>query len=213
MTDQAIHHSPCVIRHASSVIRHFSSVMDATIWTIGHSTRGLDEFLGLLAGSSIELLADVRRFPGSRRHPHFNQDVLTEALIGNGMAYRHYADLGGRRAHREPGSPNTAWRVEAFNAFADHMATSPFETALADLIDQARASRTAIMCSEAVPWRCHRRLIADALCVRGWTVLDIMGPGKIKPHPLTEFARVDGLHVIYPAAPLFPGEARDERSD
>jgi uncharacterized protein (DUF488 family) len=172
------------------------------IWTIGHSTRSLDEFLGLLASSSIEHLADVRRFPSSQRYPHFNRDALEESLKWVGIAYHHFPDLGGRRGRREPGSPNTAWRVEAFNAYADHMATPAFAAALADLIDRARELRTAIMCSEAVPWRCHRRLVADALCVRGWKVLDIIGPGKVEPHRLTEFARVDGERIIYPSHPL-----------
>lgn len=183
--------------------------MPHTVWTIGHSTRGLDAFLGLLAGSSIELVADVRRFPGSTRHPHFNAEALAEALGGAGVAYRHYPGLGGRRGKRAAGSPNSAWRVEAFNAFADHMATPEFEAGLADLTARAGELRTVVMCSEAVPWRCHRRLIADALVARGWSVLDILDPGKAKPHALTEFARVDGPRVTYPAEPLFPDQPSD----
>jgi uncharacterized protein (DUF488 family) len=174
-----------------------------TFWTIGHSTRSIDEFLGLLAGSSIGLLADVRRFPVSKRHPQFNAEALTEALRLAGISYRHFPGLGGRRAARLPDSPNTAWRVEAFNAFADHMVSHEFTEALHDLSAFARESRTAIMCSEAVPWRCHRRLIADALVARGWVVFDIIGPKKVERHGLTEFARLNGTVVTYPSEPLF----------
>lgn len=177
--------------------------MSAPIWTIGHSTRDLDEFLTLLAGSSIAHLADVRRFPGSRRYPHFNAEALAVSLGRAGIAYRHYGDLGGRRGKRAPGSPNNAWRVEAFNAYADFMDTPEFASALDDLTARARDARTAVMCSEAVPWRCHRRLIADALTVRGWTVRDIISPTKVEPHTLTEFARVEGLRLTYSAGPLF----------
>lgn len=176
--------------------------MSQTLWTIGHSTRSLDEFLGLLAGNGIELVADVRQFPGSKRYPHFNREELESTLAQVGVGYRHYPELGGRRKDHAPDSPNSAWRVDAFNAFADYMATEEFESAIADLMERARASRTVVMCSEAVPWRCHRRLIADALTVRGWTVQDIMSPSKVDSHKLTEFARVDGLAITYPAAPL-----------
>ena len=178
--------------------------MPPTVWTIGHSTRELDEFLGLLAGSSIELVADVRRFPGSRRHPQFNREALEASLALSGVGYRHYGDLGGRRGARAAGSPNTAWRVDAFNAFADYMDTPAFAAALDDVTEHARDTRTAVMCSEAVPWRCHRRLIADALIVRGWSVYDIIGPHKVEPHALTPFARVEGERLTYPAEPLFP---------
>ncbi|HWE35289.1 MAG TPA: DUF488 domain-containing protein [Isosphaeraceae bacterium] len=177
--------------------------MPATFWTVGHSTRPIDEFLGLLRGMSIGLVADVRRFPGSRRYPHFNEDALAAALAGAGIGYRHVPGLGGRRGKRAPGSPNTAWRVEAFNAFADHMASAEFRGALDELIALAEDRRVAIMCSEAVPWRCHRRLIADALVARGHDVLDILGPGKADPHSLTPFARLVGDLPTYPAEPLF----------
>jgi uncharacterized protein (DUF488 family) len=181
--------------------------MASEIWTVGHSTRDMATFLGLLAGPPIGLVADVRRFPGSNRHPHFNRDALEAELGRLGISYQHFGDLGGRRSRLSPDSPNTGWRVEAFNAFADYMATPEFETALGDLIARAGRERTAIMCSEALPWRCHRRLIADALIVRGWTVLDIIGPGKVEPHALTEFARVTDDRLSYPAEPLFePGQ-------
>jgi uncharacterized protein (DUF488 family) len=177
------------------------------LWTIGHSTRAIDEFLGLLAGSSIRRVADVRKIPGSARHPQFNADALASSLSAARISYRHYPSLGGRRGKRAAGSPNTAWRVVAFNAFADHMATPEFAAALDELTGVAELLRTAVMCSEAVPWRCHRRLIADALVVRGWTVLDILSPTKVEPHRLTPFARVNGLQLTYPAEPLFDGGA------
>ena len=178
--------------------------MNREIWTIGHSTRALEAFIALLAESSIGLVADVRRFPGSRRHPQFGREALEAGLNVAGIAYLHLPDLGGRRTRRDPDSPNTAWRVEPFNAYADHMSTPEFESALARLLAGAEASRTAILCSESLPWRCHRRLIADALIVRGWTVHDIFGPGKVEPHALTPFARVAGQRLTYPAEPLFP---------
>ena len=174
------------------------------VWTVGHSTRALDEFIELLAGSSIGLVADVRKLPGSTRYPHFDAEALAPELARVGIKYRHYPDLGGRRGKREPDSPNTAWRVDAFNAFADHMATPEFLAAIDDLTAVAAETPTAVMCSEAVPWRCHRRLIADALTVRGWDVFDIMTPKKVTPHTLTDFARVEGAHITYPSEPLFP---------
>jgi uncharacterized protein (DUF488 family) len=174
------------------------------IWTIGHSTRTIDDFFALLAESSIERLADVRRFPASRRHPHFNDDALAASLADAGIAYRHFGALGGRRNERAKDSPNTAWRVEAFNAFADYMNTAEFAAGFADLTAFAEPARTVLMCSESVPWRCHRRLIADTLIVHGWTVRDIIGPRKVEPHAMTEFARVVDGRVTYPAEPLFP---------
>lgn len=172
--------------------------MPHELWTIGHSNRSLDELLSLLAGAEIELLADVRRYPGSRKHPHFNRDALEQSLSDRGIAYRHLEDLGGRRSTRLADSPNTAWRVDSFNRYADYMTTPPFADALAELIDLAQRQRTAIMCSEAVPWRCHRRLIADAMIVRGWSVYDIMGAGRPKPHAMTEFARWREGQLSYP---------------
>ena len=173
------------------------------LWTIGHSNRELSELIGLLTAQSIAQLADVRRFPGSRRHPQFGRDRLSAELGAEGIAYRHFPQLGGRRGERLADSPNTAWRVEAFNAYADHMRSEEFQAALGELEALARTRRTAIMCSEAVPWRCHRRLIADALIVRGWAVEDIIGGGAPRPHALTDFATVrDGI-PIYPGQTLF----------
>jgi uncharacterized protein (DUF488 family) len=173
------------------------------IWTVGHSTRTLDDFLTLLGAGHIKLLADVRRFPGSRRHPHFNQEALAASLAAQGIAYRHFVDLGGRRHERLPDSPNTAWRVESFNAYADFMQAPEFLAALDELQTAARAATTVIMCSEALPQKCHRRLISDALVVRSWRVRHLLSPKRIEDHQLTPFARVDGTAVTYPADVLF----------
>jgi len=177
--------------------------MNDTIWTIGHSNHPIDTFLGLLQQANMTQVADVRRFPGSKRHPHFGQDALNAALQDQGIGYRHFPELGGRRGRRAPDSPNNAWRVDAFNAYADHMRTSEFQDAMAALLDWSRSGPTAIMCSEALPWRCHRRLIADALIIRGWTVWNILGDGRREPQPMTPFARVVGGQLIYPTNPLF----------
>jgi uncharacterized protein (DUF488 family) len=176
--------------------------MTRTIWTVGHSNRDLATFLDLLRSEAIESLADVRRFPGSRRHPQFAGEALVRALADVGIAYRHLAGLGGRRGKPAPGSPNAGWRVASFNAYADHMESPEFGADLEALVAAAEAHRVALMCSEAVPWRCHRRLIADALIVRGWSVRDILGRGQVRDHALTPFARVVDGRLIYPAAPL-----------
>jgi uncharacterized protein (DUF488 family) len=174
-----------------------------TIWTVGHSTRTIQQLLELLAAGGVKLLADVRRFPGSRRHPQFNQDALAASLSQAGIEYRHLVDLGGRRSERLPDSPNTAWRVESFNAYADHMQSAAFQAALEEVIQAARKSPTAIMCSEALPQQCHRRLIADALVIRGWIVRHLLTPRRIEDHQLTPFARVNETVVTYPAETLF----------
>lgn len=173
--------------------------MPHELWTIGHSNRSIDELLSLLAGAKIELLADVRRYPGSRTHPHFNREGLEQSLREQEIDYRHLEDLGGRRSTRLADSPNTAWRVDSFNRYADYMTTAQFANGLDELMELAENRRTAIMCSEAVPWRCHRRLIADAMIVRGWSVYDIMGSGPAKPHAMTEFARWREGQLSYPA--------------
>jgi uncharacterized protein (DUF488 family) len=173
------------------------------IWTVGHSTRPIEKLLELLAAAEIKLLADVRRFPGSRRHPQFGQEALAASLAEAGVAYRHFVDLGGRRSHRLEGSPNTAWHVEQFNAYADHMQSPEFLVALEDLMAAARQSPTAIMCSEALPQRCHRQLISDALLARGWSVRHLLSPKRIEDHTLTPFARTSGATVTYPSKTLF----------
>lgn len=157
----------------------------------------------MLRSRDIALLADVRRFPGSKRHPQFRQEIFQESLAEAGIGYRHFVDLGGRRNTRLPDSPNTAWRVGSFNAYADHMQSPEFQAALEELTLLAQEQNTAIMCAEALPWQCHRRLIADALIARGWTVLDILGRGQIKERPLTEFARIEEGQVTYPGGTLF----------
>lgn len=174
-----------------------------TIWTIGHSNRPIDDFVELLRGPSIELVADVRRFPASRAHPQFNAEPLAAELKRHGIDYRHFLEMGGRRNQRGAQSVNTAWRVAAFNAFADHMQSAEFQASLSELIELAQDRSTALMCAEALPWQCHRRLIADALTARGWTVLDIVGRGQIKPHALPAFARVSEGQVTYPGETLF----------
>ena len=176
---------------------------EPVIWTVGHSTRPLDDFLKILAAVQIELLADVRRFPGSRRHPQFGQEALSASLAEAEISYRHFVDLGGRRSQRLEDSPNTAWRVKSFNAYADYMQSAEFLAALEELMTTARQQRTAIMCSEALPHRCHRRLISDALVARGWSVRHLLSPKRIEDHALTPFARVIGTTLTYPSETLF----------
>ncbi|HXT10756.1 MAG TPA: DUF488 domain-containing protein [Candidatus Angelobacter sp.] len=161
-----------------------------TIWTVGHSNRSLDQFLELLASRQIQLLADVRRFPGSRRLPHFNLENLSKSLAEAGIEYLHFPELGGRRHKSLPNSPNTAWRNEAFRSYADFMMTPEFHAGIERLLEVARQKRTAIMCSEAVWWRCHRSLISDYLKAHGHKVLHIMSPTKTDEHPFTSAARI-----------------------
>lgn len=166
-----------------------------SIYTIGHSTRALEDFLALLKREGITRIADVRTFPASRRHPHFNKESLAESLEGAGIGYTHLPELGGRRTPRKD-SRNTAWRNAGFRGYADYMETAAFENGLGSLLDLAQRGRTAIMCAEAVPWRCHRSMISDALLARGESVLHILDAGT-KPHTLTPFARVAGRKVSY----------------
>ncbi|HTG52628.1 MAG TPA: DUF488 domain-containing protein [Candidatus Tectomicrobia bacterium] len=163
------------------------------IWTIGHSTRMVDEFISLLRENEIKLLVDVRAFPSSRRYPQFNKEVLGESLSAHGISYEHFPELGGKRKSK-PDSRNTAWRNASFRGYADYMETQQFQKGIERLLDLAEETGpTAIMCAEAVWWRCHRSLIADYLKVRGVEVLHILGANKIEPHPYTPAARiVDG---------------------
>jgi uncharacterized protein (DUF488 family) len=168
------------------------------ILTIGHSTHPLEEFIALLRAHGVTLLADVRTVPRSRRNPQFNRETLPTALAAAGIGYRHLPGLGGLRRPR-PDSMNLAWENEGFRGFADYMGTPEFEAALGELLELARRERVAIMCAEAVPWRCHRSLIADALVARGVAVEHILSPTRRQPHTLTRFARVEGGRVVYPA--------------
>jgi uncharacterized protein (DUF488 family) len=181
------------------------------IWTVGHSTQPLEQFLDLLAGHGIEAVADVRRYPGSRRWPHFAREALSQSLAARGLYYEWMPELGGRREPL-PDSPNTAWRSASFRGYADYMATDAFAEGLSRLVSMAEGLRTAIMCAEAVWWRCHRGLIADALRWSGWEVGHIMGPGALITHPYTSAARIDGGLLTYalPALPdLFDKETDD----
>lgn len=168
------------------------------ILTIGHSTHELEEFLGLLRDSGVELLTDVRRFPGSRRVPWTNAESLERSLAEAEIGYRHFEELGGRRRDGKQ-SRNDGWRVAGFRAYADYMESPEFEAALDELQAEARQRLTAVMCAEAQWWRCHRRLVSDALTVRGWQVLHVDARGERSEHPLTEFAVVEGHRIRYPA--------------
>jgi uncharacterized protein (DUF488 family) len=168
----------------------------SAIWTIGHSTRAIDEFVALLHTHRIARLADVRTVPRSRRHPHFSADQLPTSLAAAGIDYLHVAGLGGLRRPRRD-STNLGWQNESFRGYADYMQTAPFEEGLRELEAYA-ADRTVIMCAEAVWWRCHRQLIADALVARGVEVRHILSAGPAEPHRLTSFAVVEGRRVRYP---------------
>jgi uncharacterized protein (DUF488 family) len=174
-----------------------------TIWTVGHSTRALDELVDLLRTHGVTVLADVRTLPGSKRHPQFDRESLEEELPRHRLRYVHFRALGGLRRPR-PDSPNLAWRNESFRGYADYMQTPEFEQAVGELLELAGAERVAIMCAEAVPWRCHRSLLADALVVRGVEVRHITGNGKPALHALTSFAHVEGQRVTYPGSGQLP---------
>jgi uncharacterized protein (DUF488 family) len=165
------------------------------IYTIGHSTRPLEELIALLREHGIKRLADIRRFPGSRRWPHFSRDALEVSLPERGIEYVHIPELGGRRKP-SPDSQNTALQNEQFRAYADHMSTEEFRRAVDGLL--RLEGRTAVMCAEAVPWRCHRNLLSDELLRRGVEVVHILGRGKVQRHEMSPYARVDGDRVIYP---------------
>jgi uncharacterized protein (DUF488 family) len=177
-----------------------------TVHTLGHSTLSTDELVARLDAHGIRGVADVRRFPASRRHPQFTREALARALAESGLQYDWLPALGGRRAARAD-SPHTGWRVEGFRGYADHMETAEFASGLAALLDLARARPTAVMCAEAVPWRCHRQLIADALVVRGVDVRHVLGATAVEAHRLTPFARVAGERLVYDrgAQGLLPG--------
>ncbi len=167
-----------------------------TIWTIGHSSREVAEFVLLLKENAINILVDVRRYPGSRKWPSYNQENLALILKEENIDYAHMLDLGGRRK-LTPGSQNIAWRNESFRAYADYTETSPFQKALQQLTLLAKESKVAIMCSEAVWWRCHRAIISDYLKAAGWAVMHIMAAKKVQEHPYTSAAMVVDGHISY----------------
>jgi uncharacterized protein (DUF488 family) len=183
--------------------------MSPQLFTIGHSTHPLNRFLALLAPHGIEVLADIRRFPGSRKFPHFNQDNLALALQEAGIEYLWIETLGGRRRKKTNGSSNNlGLRNESFRNYADYMLTEEFREGVKQLLAVATEKPTAFMCSESVFWRCHRRLVSDFLLAKGITVQHIMPSGELRPHTLTEGARVEAGELTYPP----PEEAADEAS-
>ncbi|MGH7430147.1 MAG: DUF488 family protein, partial [Candidatus Methylomirabilaceae bacterium] len=171
--------------------------MACSLWTIGHSTRPIEAFIELLQAHDIQLLVDVRTLPYSRRNPQFNTGVLAESLVNAGLQYHHLPALGGRRKSR-PDSMNRGWRSAGFRGYADYMQTDEFRGGLEELMATGRKRRTAFMCAEAVPWRCHRSLIADALVSRGWQVRHILSKAEAPPHQITPFARIEHNTLIYP---------------
>jgi uncharacterized protein (DUF488 family) len=168
-----------------------------TIFTLGHSTLPIERFIALLQAYGIERLADIRTMPRSRHNPQFNDTALAKSLTAQRLDYVHIRALGGLR-HARKDSPNTGWRNAGFRGYADYMQTTAFQDALEALIHMSRQQRMAIMCAEAVPWRCHRSLVADALSVRGVPVVEILSESSYRMHQLTPFAQVQGVRITYP---------------
>ena len=171
------------------------------IFTIGHSTRSAAEFIAILQAHGVQCIVDVRRYPGSKRHPQFSQEALRALLTSHGIGYRHEPDLGGRRGNAAANSPNAAWRSASFRAYADHMGTPEFAAAVERVLADAGRMSSALMCAEAVPWRCHRQLIADLLVAGGHDVLNLLSMDRADPHRLNPAARraPDGT-LTYPPA-------------
>ena len=178
---------------------------DGAVFTVGHSTLPLEEFSALLHTYGIECLADIRTVPRSRHNPQFNADALDQALQPEHIEYVALPALGGLRRARKD-STNTGWRNTSFRGYADYMQTGEFADGLAALIDMSRKKRTAIMCAESVPWRCHRSLVADALNVRGIPAIEVLSKTSYRPHKLTPFARVEGRHISYPPEETAPSD-------
>jgi len=168
-----------------------------TIFTIGHSTHPIEHFIELLRANGIRQLIDIRTIPKSRRNPQFNSDALAASLHAARISYIHLKDLGGLR-HPRKDSINLGWRNDSFRGYADYMQTEEFSAAVARAVELAKERPTTLMCAEAVPWRCHRSLVSDALIARHIRVLEIIGPAKPKEHTLTPFARVSGARITYP---------------
>jgi uncharacterized protein (DUF488 family) len=171
---------------------------ETKLFTVGHSTHPLERFLALLARHGVEALADVRRFPGSRKHPHFNRDNLAAALPKSGVEYHWLEALGGRRPKQRDESPNRGLENEGFRNYADYMLTDEFRAGVEQLLEIARRKRTALMCAEGLFWRCHRRLVSDFLTAKGIEVQHILPSGELRPHTLTDGALIDGGRVAYP---------------
>jgi uncharacterized protein (DUF488 family) len=188
---------PSALGH--SVLMHQQS----TVWTIGHSTRPIGELTDLLHAHQVSLLVDVRTIPRSRHNPQFNGDSVAQSLLDAGLRYRHLPELGGLRKPKKD-SINDGWRNANFRGYADYMQTHEFQRALEELLAYSTEEKTAIMCAEAVPWRCHRSLIADALVMRGWEVRHIMSPEKASLHILTSFAHVEKGRLTYPKPANLP---------
>lgn len=168
-----------------------------TVFTIGHSTHPILEFISILKHYGVNLLADIRTVPRSRHNPQFNSEAMPGELKGFGIAYTHMSGLGGLR-HSRKTSENIGWRNTSFRGYADYMQTPEFETALNELVQAAKGNTVAVMCAEAVPWRCHRRLVADALLVRGIRVVEIISATNSREHAMTSFARIEGTRLSYP---------------
>jgi uncharacterized protein (DUF488 family) len=179
--------------------------MPPAVLTIGHSNHPLDRFLALLAQHGVEALVDIRRFPGSRKHPHFSRDSLAAALLNSGVEYHWLEALGGRRHKQRDESPNLALENRGFRNYADYMLSDEFLEGVEKLLEVARQKRMAIMCAEGLFWQCHRRLVSDFLAANGVTVQHIMPGGELRPHKLTTGAVIEGGRVTYPREkPLFP---------
>lgn len=169
------------------------------VYTVGHSSRSIEAFISAVRSYEVSLAVDVRRFPGSRRNPQFDADALAAILDEHAIKYRHLEALGGRRSDPQMDSPNEAWKNESFQAYADYALTDEFQEALDELVALAEAEISAIVCSEAVYWRCHRRIIADWLLARGYEVINIYDADRADEHELTRFAEVSNERVTYPA--------------
>ena len=167
------------------------------LWTIGHSTRPIDEFIGILKAYGIDLLADIRTVPRSRHNPQYEEAALRKALESCKIRYLHLTALGGLR-HARKGSINTGWKNASFRGYADYMQTQEFEAAIDEMIALAAGKTVAVMCAEAVPWRCHRSLVGDALLAHGIDVIDILSETSAKPHKMTPWARIQGMRITYP---------------
>ena len=190
--------SPAIKRANRSEEKKAASAERFVVWTIGHSTRTLEQFINLLQAHAVTCVVDVRTVPRSRHNPQFNKAALPRSLKKAGLRYVHMPGLGGLR-HAKRDSVNVGWRNASFRGYADYMQTAEFQQNLKELIDLAAKERSALMCAEAVPWRCHRSLIGDALLVRGIRVEDIMSETRAQTHTLTPFAKVRGVKIRYPA--------------